>query len=94
MKTIMLKFVGKSYRSYDDGLQRPIAATPMTEHEVSVPKADQLLRDFPRDWQVADVVPTEPQAQETIPAPARELTPFHEPPPPQPAREKKKTGKR
>lgn len=57
MEKIKLKFVGvRMYRSTDHVTKEPICAAPGATVDVSVEKADQLLRDFPKLWEVPPAV--------------------------------------
>lgn len=63
MTTINLKYVGtKLYRGYDEARKAMVLAFPNTTHDLSPAKADQVLRDFPKDWIVAPAERGEPPA--------------------------------
>lgn len=110
MKTIKLIYTGqRTYRSYDAEMKASIVALPGSAHDLSIPKADQLLRDFPKDWQVAPAGPAAPHVQEeaaNAPPPATVVEPpaaapaAPNAPPPAPAADaekpkpKKKGGRR
>lgn len=64
MHTIKLKYLGlKLYRGFDVEKKSSLLAMTGATYEVSAGKAAQLLRDFPKDWQVVPAEPA-PQVQE------------------------------
>lgn len=81
MKTTTLKYVGKKlYRGYDAGRSLQVLAFPGSTHDLSAQKADQVLKDFPSDWQVVSAPEQASAVPAEAPAPAElSSTPEHAP---------------
>jgi hypothetical protein len=63
MEKIKLKFIGaRVYRSTDHVTKEPICAAPGATVDVSVEKGEQLIKDFPKEWAVAEAVRVDPLA--------------------------------